>query len=196
MTTLGPCAKQQVFCTLTFPDGYEYTGENYCNNAQETCPRMPGEDYTKCRTICHQSGHAEIVALSECPRKAAGATARVTGHTYACRSCQEALFAAGVVGVSADIIRAVWTTETMAGGIIVRQSSIPGDWLVCRCVPASGSWALASLDDGLMVGARATMEEFCAYLNEGGFELASKLDNALLTARQIHVNEGLRNCAD
>lgn len=98
--TDGPCAKVVVTCTLVMPDGARVVGTNYCRNPQDVCPRVPGEDYIKCRTICDQPGHAEIIALSRAAWNARGAHAYVEGNTYLCRPCQEALFGAGVVAVS------------------------------------------------------------------------------------------------
>ena len=71
-------------------------GENWCENPQTVCPRSPGEDYAKCKSVCRQEGHAEVVALRMAGAKATNARAYIEGHTYACQSCQEALFAAGV----------------------------------------------------------------------------------------------------
>jgi hypothetical protein len=93
---MGPCAKQIVKCTLVFPDGNYVVGENWCANPQQECPRAVGEDYQKCKSICQQEGHAEIVALRIAGEMAFGSRAYLEGHTYACRECQEALFAAGV----------------------------------------------------------------------------------------------------
>lgn len=92
------CAKTIVTCTLFLRNGETVIGRNDCNNPQAECPRAPGEDYTKCRTICDQRGHAEVQALARVspPQKAEGADAIISGHTYACRECQEALFGAGV----------------------------------------------------------------------------------------------------
>jgi hypothetical protein len=95
----GPCAKTRVTCTLTFPDGRQVVGENACANPQPACPREPGEDYTKCRTVCQQLGHAEQQAVALCNGDARGASAVLRGHTYACQACQEALFGAGVVSL-------------------------------------------------------------------------------------------------
>lgn len=97
---IGPCAKTTVRCTLVTPDGEKFVGTNYCENAQEKCPREPGEDYTKCTTICQQVGHAEVVAVQLAGDKAEGARAFIEGHTYACMNCQHALFGAGVRSVS------------------------------------------------------------------------------------------------
>ncbi len=93
----GPCAKTKVVCLIARPDGKFFRGENDCENPQEVCPRDPGEDYTKCKTICNQGGHAEMDAL-RCAEgySLQGATAIVYGHSYACQSCQEALFGAGI----------------------------------------------------------------------------------------------------
>lgn len=94
--TYGPCAKARVFCEITTPAGERFVGENWCANPQAVCPRLPGEDYTKCTTVCQQEGHAEVVAVRLAGEKAGGATAILRGHTYACRPCQEAMFGAGV----------------------------------------------------------------------------------------------------
>lgn len=101
---IGPCAKgAPVVCTIIGLNGVRYVGTNYCNNAQPACPRLPGEDYTKCKTICQQEGHAEEVALALAGENARGGHAYVEGHSYACRQCQEALFGAGVVALSVGI---------------------------------------------------------------------------------------------
>lgn len=99
----GPCAKTTVTCTLVTPSGEHIVGTNYCRNAQPACPRLRGEDYEKCRTVCDQAGHAEIVAVALAGEKARGARAYLQGHTYACQSCQEALFAASVISLSVGI---------------------------------------------------------------------------------------------
>lgn len=93
----GPCAKARVFCTITAQSGDMFVGENWCANPQPVCPRMPGDDYTKCATVCQQEGHAEVVAVRLAGEKARGATASLRGHTYACMACQHVMFGAGVV---------------------------------------------------------------------------------------------------
>jgi hypothetical protein len=93
---MGPCAKTQVRCTLVTPYGALFVGENACANPQPTCPRLPGEGYEKCKSICRQLGHAETVALQRAAEKALGARAYIEGHDHARRDCQIALFAAGV----------------------------------------------------------------------------------------------------
>lgn len=99
----GPCAKRMVTCVL-IPAGprlpaFYIIGDNDCENAQQVCPRTEGEGYDKCRSICGQVGHAEMVALQKA--KAAGvdlngATAVVTGHHWICEPCGRALMEARV----------------------------------------------------------------------------------------------------
>jgi hypothetical protein len=96
----GPCAKITVRCTLITPEGERIVGTNWCANPQEKCPRLPGEDYTKCKIICKQHGHAEEDAVRLAGDKARGARAFIEGHTYACMNCQHALFGAGVASLS------------------------------------------------------------------------------------------------
>jgi hypothetical protein len=96
----GPCVKATVRCTLVTPTGERIVGENWCHNPQPTCPRLPGEDYAKCKSICQQEGHAEVVAVRRAGEKAGGARAYLEGHTYACMDCQHALFGAGVISLS------------------------------------------------------------------------------------------------
>lgn len=58
------CAKKVVIAEL-FVAGRIFTGDNRCLSPQDECPRSKGEDYTKCKIICNQPGHAEEVAISE-----------------------------------------------------------------------------------------------------------------------------------
>lgn len=94
---MGPCAKTTVRCTIQAADGQIFIGENWCANPQPKCPRVPGEDYEKCVTICQQEGHAERVALRLAGGHARGGMALLRGHTYVCQACQEAMFAAGIL---------------------------------------------------------------------------------------------------
>lgn len=93
---IGPCAKATVRCEIVSLDGKRIIGTNYCNNSQPVCPRKQGEGYEKCKSVCDQEGHAEVVAVALAGADAVGSTAYLTGHTYACQPCQEALFGAGV----------------------------------------------------------------------------------------------------
>lgn len=97
---MGPCAKAQIKCTLVTVNGDHVVGENWCLNPQPVCPRAPGEDYTKCQTICRQLGHAEEMAVRIAGAHARGARAFLEGHTYACMNCQHSLFDAGVASLS------------------------------------------------------------------------------------------------
>lgn len=109
------CAKVRVRATLTHPDGRSWTGENRCRNPQAVCPRLPGEGYEKCRTICDQVGHAELDALALAGEHARGCTASLEGHTYYCMQCQHAFFAAGVVALRAP----------GASGVALPQATTP-----------------------------------------------------------------------
>ncbi len=93
------CAKRPVRCVLTNPEGEYVIGWNDCRNPQAVCPRAEGEDYTKCRTICDQYGHAEEVAISAARFEGLDMTdgeAFIDGHTYACGPCERALRAIGI----------------------------------------------------------------------------------------------------
>jgi deoxycytidylate deaminase len=92
----GPCAKRQVICIITTLTGEQFRGENDCANPQAVCPRLPGEGYEKCKSICQQAGHAEIEALKAAGEHARGATAQLWGHYWMCEPCGRALLAAGV----------------------------------------------------------------------------------------------------
>lgn len=95
----GPCAKRQILCIITTQYGRRYGGENDCANPQTTCPRLPGEGYEKCKTICQQDGHAELQALAAAKEENAylqGASAFIRGHYYICEPCGKALRDAGI----------------------------------------------------------------------------------------------------
>jgi len=95
----GPCAKAQVVCLLYAKDGQIVGGSNDCENPQEKCPRLPGEGYEKCKTVCRQAGHAEVRAIENAKQLGVdlyGARALLIGHTHYCPECQHALFKAGV----------------------------------------------------------------------------------------------------
>lgn len=92
------CRKQQVICRIQAEDGTVVTGENYCRNPQEVCPRegmATGEGYHLCREVCQQIGHAEQVAVMNLQGKR-GEQATLEGHTYACDDCKAVLRSAGV----------------------------------------------------------------------------------------------------
>lgn len=97
------CAKRQVTCIIVDGKGTAYIGRNDCKNPQESCPRFPGEGYEKCRTICHQEDHAEIMALKAAGPAANGAVAHLYGISHYCEACQKSLFAAGVIALMCPI---------------------------------------------------------------------------------------------
>ena len=90
------CAKKRVQCVLIAKDGEVFIGENWCNEPQSECPRLPGEGYEKCKSICRQHSHAEVEAIELAGRKTRGAVAYLINHHHYCRDCQIALFDAGV----------------------------------------------------------------------------------------------------
>src|ERR1700743_2583741 len=89
------CAKCIVTCTIVTDHG-KFTGTNACAQPQTTCPREPGEGYSKCQSICQQEGQAEIIALRKAGEHAKGGYAIIRGIGHVCRYCQEALVEAGV----------------------------------------------------------------------------------------------------
>jgi len=93
---LGPCAKQRVICRIIATDGEVFMGENKCASPQEICPRLPDEDYKKCKSICKQVAHAEEVALCYAGDKAKEATVTIEGHSRICDECEILLSEADV----------------------------------------------------------------------------------------------------
>ncbi|MCD1645281.1 DNA cytosine methyltransferase [Aurantimonas coralicida] len=109
----GPCVKQRVMATIVAADGRRFVGENDCETPQTVCPRaeMPtGVGYELCKSICRQTGHAEINALKVAGEAARGATLYLEGHTYACEPCKSACEDAGVL----EIIIGSPPAQTMA----------------------------------------------------------------------------------
>ena len=99
----GPCAKRHVVCTLVSPNGQTFVGENSCDNPQTTCPRLPGEGYAKCKSICGQAGHAEIEALKVAGSAAFDSVAMLQGHYWICEPCGAALRDAGVRSITIEL---------------------------------------------------------------------------------------------
>ena len=101
----GDCAKQRVVAILIpkeynksiFGNHYShFIGINFCKNPQKVCPRLEGEDYTKCISVCQQTGHAEINVLRAAGEKAKGSIVILSGHDHCCDSCIAAMNEAGV----------------------------------------------------------------------------------------------------
>lgn len=108
----GPCAKVVIECFIQGPGGRHSYGSNFCHNPQESCPRLPGEGYEKCHSICRQEGHAETVALTEYIERYGedavhGSTAEVYGHYHCCIDCAQALARAGVTEILIHVSRAM-----------------------------------------------------------------------------------------
>ena len=89
------CAKVKVHAILQGASGRYYMGSNRCENPQAKCPREPGDDYTKCKTICQQPAHAEIDALQKAGDDAKGGTLWID-YYYICPDCKVAVEAADV----------------------------------------------------------------------------------------------------
>ena len=108
----GPCAKLQVECDIWHDSNIVGSGTNDCANPQETCPRLPGEGYEKCKSICQQGAHAEVKAIADMNARnntVIGSfkmvEAHVYGHWFACRDCCDALKAAGVDEIVIHVAR-------------------------------------------------------------------------------------------
>lgn len=91
----GPCAKRRTQGLLVGRSGAVYVAENVCLNPQPVCPRLPGEGYEKCKSVCQQVEHAEIQILRAAGDDAHGQELTVT-HWYPCPRCEVACAAAGV----------------------------------------------------------------------------------------------------
>jgi len=60
------CAKRVVMAALRTANEvrhHSYLGWNNCRKPQKKCPRLPGEGYAKCASICEQPWHAETDAI-------------------------------------------------------------------------------------------------------------------------------------
>lgn len=93
------CAKKRVRCIIVTADNDTFEGWNDCMLSQLSCPRLPGEDYAKCKFICNQEGHAEIMALKEAQAANADlkyATAIINGINRVCKECADKLTRAGI----------------------------------------------------------------------------------------------------
>jgi len=84
---IGKCANREVIAIVENHGRY-WIGTNWCWNAQEACPRLPGEDYAKCKSECHQDCHAEVWAVLNAGFLAKDGTLYVIGHDYLCDDCR------------------------------------------------------------------------------------------------------------
>ena len=94
------CAKKRVLCALYDAAGMLISiGRNSCDNPQEVCPREPGEDYTKCSTVCEQRGHAEVIALRNAGGYDLFGGKAVITHHRVCEWCERELMQAGIANI-------------------------------------------------------------------------------------------------
>jgi len=89
------CAKRHVIAIIERKGNF-YVGSDWCHNPQEKCPRLPGEDYTKCKTICDQDGHAELDAIKNAKGDTKGGIMYLIGHDHCCDPCLAAMKKAGI----------------------------------------------------------------------------------------------------
>lgn len=98
------CQKRPVSAVVTLKDGEVLMGGNFGLRAVAVCPRVTGEGYAKCFSVCGQLNHAEAMVLRML--RAGGYTYEhvryvdVYGHSQPCESCKLALRAAGLLDVT------------------------------------------------------------------------------------------------
>lgn len=105
-----PCRKVRVRATLVIPGGRVYIGENgiKADPGPGCCPReglQHGEGYELCRTVCEQTGHAEVNALELCRadgQPTLGGVIYLEGHDRLCEACAAVCRVARVTVVRAD----------------------------------------------------------------------------------------------
>lgn len=90
------CAKKIVTATLVTASGEVFRDTNYCFAPQVTCPRLPGEGYEKCISVCRQPAHAEVNAIRQAGFAAHGSIIIVDGIDRICDDCRQRAAAAGV----------------------------------------------------------------------------------------------------
>ena len=89
------CAKRHVVAIIE-KDGKYYVGSDWCRNPQKKCPRSPGEDYSKCKAICKQDGHAELDAIKNAKGDTKGGIMYLIGHDHCCEPCLAVMKKAGI----------------------------------------------------------------------------------------------------
>lgn len=95
---MRPCLKQLTHCVIIRKDGRRYEATNCCNvDGLEICPRVTagsptGTGYELCGSTHAEANAAKLAADSaDVPGEA-----YMTGHTYLCKDCQDALRAVNV----------------------------------------------------------------------------------------------------
>lgn len=95
---MKPCLKQLTHCKIVRADGRVYEATNACAvDGLDVCPRVTaqcktGEGYHLCGST-HAEANAVALAMES---KDVPGEAFLTGHTWFCKDCQDALTAAGV----------------------------------------------------------------------------------------------------
>jgi deoxycytidylate deaminase len=83
------CAKLFVYASLRVGKRI-FPGWNGCRKPQKVCPRLPGEGYEKCHSICKQPWHAEECSIYYALKVGVDPTG---GHMAInhepCQQCQE-----------------------------------------------------------------------------------------------------------
>lgn len=95
---MKPCLKQQTHCLIIRTDGRRYEATNLCAvDDLDVCPRVTagcptGTGYELCGSTHAEANAANLAAESaDVPGEA-----YLTGHTWFCKDCQDALRAVNV----------------------------------------------------------------------------------------------------
>lgn len=92
------CLKQRTHCLIVRADGRQYEATNLCAvDGMEECPRVAarcatGEGYELCGSTHCEANAAKLAEES----KDVPGEAYLSGHTYFCKACQDALLAVNV----------------------------------------------------------------------------------------------------
>lgn len=98
------CAKAVVKARLVTTSGQVFEGENAVSKPQVQCPRLEGEGYDKCISVCDQQGHAEEQAVLRALMAGVelrGAHMTVEYH-HVCKKCQGMMWSFGITWEVAD----------------------------------------------------------------------------------------------
>ena len=99
-----PCLKQIVGALIVTKNNDKIYGYNNINKKVDMCPReildlKSGEGYDLCHSVCKQNSHAEISAINIAKSNKLnikGSTLFLSGHTYCCDNCLEAIHREGI----------------------------------------------------------------------------------------------------
>lgn len=95
---MKPCIKQRTECVIIRADGRRYQATNQCDvDGLEVCPRVTagcetGAGYELCGSTHAEANAAKLATESIDVR----GEAYLAGHTWICKSCQDALRAVNV----------------------------------------------------------------------------------------------------